>query len=101
MGVGQGKPTGTAASVVLAPEGNALDQWFVVMDYSFSGTLCTTGAALPYAIGAQLAHRDRPVIAFTGDGSLSMGMGELATLAQYDLPVKVVVLHNNSLALEV
>ncbi|MFJ2227215.1 thiamine pyrophosphate-dependent enzyme [Streptomyces halstedii] len=71
------------------------------MNYSFSGTLCTMGAALPYAIGAQLAHPDRPVIAFTGDGSLSMGMGELATLAQYDLPVKVVVLHNNSLALEV
>ncbi|MFF9126591.1 thiamine pyrophosphate-dependent enzyme [Streptomyces sp. NPDC014889] len=71
------------------------------MQYSFSGTLCTMGSALPYAIGAQCAHPDRPVIAFTGDGSMSMGMGELATLAQYDLPVKVVVLRNNSLALEV
>lgn len=71
------------------------------MRYSFSGTLCTMGSALPYAIGAQLAHPGRPVIAVTGDGSLSMGMGELATLAQYGLPVKVVVLHNNSLALEV
>ncbi len=71
------------------------------MNYSFSGTLCTMGAALPYAIGAQIAHPDRPVIAFTGDGSLSMGLGELATLAQYDLPIKVVVLRNNSLALEV
>jgi len=71
------------------------------MQYSFSGTLCTMGSALPYAIGAQLAHPGRPVIAFTGDGSMSMGLGELATLAQYDLPVKVVVLRNNSLALEV
>ncbi|MEU2374005.1 thiamine pyrophosphate-dependent enzyme [Streptomyces misionensis] len=71
------------------------------MQYSFSGTLCTMGSALPYAIGAQLAHPDRPVIAFTGDGSMSMGMGELATLAQYQLPVKVVVLRNDSLALEV
>ncbi|MFH8612078.1 thiamine pyrophosphate-dependent enzyme [Streptomyces sp. NPDC018029] len=71
------------------------------MQYSFSGTLCTMGAALPYAIGARIAHPDRPVIAFTGDGSMSMGLGELATLAQYDLPVKVVVLRNNSLALEV
>ncbi|WP_435644634.1 thiamine pyrophosphate-dependent enzyme [Streptomyces sp. H49] len=52
-------------------------------------------------MGAQLAHPDRPVIAFTGDGSMSMGMGELATLAQYQLPVKVVVLRNDSLALEV
>ncbi|MFH8410760.1 thiamine pyrophosphate-dependent enzyme [Streptomyces sp. NPDC018019] len=71
------------------------------MNYSFSGTLCTMGSALPYAIGAQLAHPGRPVIAFTGDGSMSMGLGELATLAQYRLPVKVVVLRNNSLALEV
>ncbi|MFI0242504.1 thiamine pyrophosphate-dependent enzyme [Streptomyces sp. NPDC016845] len=71
------------------------------MQYSFSGTLCTMGSAVPYAIGAQLAHPGRPVIAFTGDGSMSMGMGELATLAQYDLPIKVVVLRNNSLALEV
>lgn len=71
------------------------------MQYSFSGTLCTMGSALPYAIGAQFAHPSRPVIAFTGDGSMSMGMGELATLAQYDLPIKVVVLRNNSLALEV
>ncbi|GGQ91779.1 thiamine pyrophosphate-dependent enzyme [Streptomyces flaveolus] len=59
------------------------------------------GSALPYAIGAQCAHPDRPVVAFTGDGSMSMGLGELATLAQYDLPVKVVVLRNDSLALEV
>jgi pyruvate dehydrogenase (quinone)/pyruvate oxidase len=71
------------------------------MQYSFSGTLCTMGSALPYAIGAQCAHPDRPVIAFTGDGSMSMGMGELATLAQYNLPVKVVVLRNDALALEV
>lgn len=71
------------------------------MAYSFSGTHCTMGSAVPYAIGAQLAHPDRPVVAFVGDGALSMGMGELATLAQYDLPITVVVLHNNSLALEV
>ncbi|QKG27080.1 thiamine pyrophosphate-dependent enzyme [Actinomadura verrucosospora] len=71
------------------------------MRYSFSGTLCSMGSAVPYAIGAQCAHPDRPVIAFTGDGSMSMGMGELATLAQYGLPIKVVVLRNDSLALEV
>ncbi len=71
------------------------------MGYSFSGTLCSMGSALPYAMGAQLAHPDRPVIAFTGDGSMSMGMGELASLVQHDLPVKVVVLRNDSLALEV
>lgn len=71
------------------------------MQYSFSGTHCTMGSAVPYAIGAQIAHPDRPVIAFTGDGAMSMGLGELATLAQYELPVTVVVLRNDSLALEV
>jgi pyruvate dehydrogenase (quinone) len=55
---------------------------------------------VPYAIGAKLAFPDRPVIAFTGDGSMSMGMGELATLAQEQLPVKIVVMRNNSLAIE-
>lgn len=71
------------------------------MQFSFSGTLCTMGAAVPYAIGAQLAYPDRPVIAFTGDGSMSMGLGELSTLAAYRLPITVVVLHNDSLALEI
>lgn len=71
------------------------------MNYSFSGTYCTMGSAVPYAIGAKLAHPDRPVIAFNGDGALSMGLGELATLARYELPITVVVLHNNALALEI
>lgn len=71
------------------------------MQYSFSGTHCSMGSAVPYAIGAQLAYPDRPVVAFVGDGALSMGLGELATLAQYDLPITVVVLHNDALALEV
>lgn len=71
------------------------------MSYSFSGTHCTMGSALPYAIGAKLGHPDRPVIAFNGDGAMSMGMGELATIARYNLPITVVVLHNNSLALEI
>lgn len=67
--------------------------------FSFSGTLCSMAAALPYAIGAQIAYPGRQVIAFTGDGSLSMMMGDLATLAQYKLPVKIVVLKNNTLGL--
>lgn len=71
------------------------------MSFSFSGTLCTMGSALPYAIGAQIAHPDRPVVAFTGDGSMSMGLGELASLAQHELPIKVLVMRNDSLALEI
>jgi pyruvate dehydrogenase (quinone) len=67
--------------------------------FSFSGTMCSMMAALPYAIGAQIAYPDRQVVALTGDGSLTMMMGELATLAQYELPVKVVVMRNDVLGL--
>jgi pyruvate dehydrogenase (quinone) len=67
--------------------------------FSFSGTMCSMMAALPYAIGAQVAYPDRQVVALTGDGSLSMQMGELATLAQHGLPVKVVVMRNDVLGL--
>jgi pyruvate dehydrogenase (quinone)/pyruvate oxidase len=67
--------------------------------FSFSGTNCSMAAALPYAIGAQVAHPGRQVIAFTGDGSLTMQLGDLATLVQEKLPVKLIVLKNNTLGL--
>jgi pyruvate dehydrogenase (quinone) len=67
--------------------------------FSFSGTMCSMMAALPYAIGAQTAYPDRQVVALTGDGSLTMMMGELVTLAQHNLPVKVVVMRNDVLGL--
>jgi pyruvate dehydrogenase (quinone)/pyruvate oxidase len=67
--------------------------------FAYSGTNCSMAAALPYAIGAQTAFPDRQVVAFTGDGSLTMQMGDLATLIQHELPVKVIVFKNNSLGL--
>jgi pyruvate dehydrogenase (quinone) len=67
--------------------------------FSFSGTMCSMMAALPYAIGAQVAYPDRQVVALTGDGSLTMMMGDLATLAQHRLPVKVIVMRNDVLGL--
>jgi pyruvate dehydrogenase (quinone) len=54
--------------------------------------------ALPQAIGAQLSHRERQVISLSGDGGLAMLMGDLLTLRQHDLPVKVVVFRNDALA---
>ncbi len=65
--------------------------------HSCSGTLATMGCGLPYAIAAQIAYPTRPVMAFVGDGGLSMLMAELATCVKYNLPVKIVVLKNNSL----
>jgi pyruvate dehydrogenase (quinone) len=67
--------------------------------FSYSGTNCSMAAALPYAIGAQVAYPDRQVVAFTGDGSLTMQMGDLATLMQERLPVKLIVCKNNTLGL--
>jgi pyruvate dehydrogenase (quinone)/pyruvate oxidase len=67
--------------------------------FTYSGTNCSMAAALPYAIGVQTAFPDRQVIAFTGDGSMTMQMGDLATLIQHDLPVKVIVFKNNVLGL--
>jgi pyruvate dehydrogenase (quinone) len=67
------------------------------MMFSASGTLATMANGLPYSIGAAIAHPGRQVICFTGDGGLTMLMGELATLIKYDLPVKVIVIKNNTL----
>jgi pyruvate dehydrogenase (quinone) len=54
-------------------------------------------SALPQAIGAQLAHPERQVVSMSGDGGLAMLMGDLLTLRQLGLPVKVVVFNNASL----
>ena len=66
--------------------------------FSCSGNLATMGCGLPYAIAAQIAYPKRQSIAFVGDGGFTMLMGELATCVKYDLPVKVFVLSNQSLA---
>jgi pyruvate dehydrogenase (quinone) len=55
--------------------------------------------ALPQAIGAQISHPGRQVVAMSGDGGFAMLMGDLLTLKQHDLPVKVIVFKNDSLAL--
>ncbi len=57
----------------------------------------TMACALPLAIGAQTPDRERQVVAFAGDGGLTMLFGELITLMQNKLPVKVVVFNNSSL----
>jgi pyruvate dehydrogenase (quinone) len=53
--------------------------------------------ALPQAVGVQASHPDRQVVTLSGDGGLAMLLGELLTLRQQRLPVKVVVLNNGAL----
>ena len=55
--------------------------------------------ALPQAIGAQLAFPGRQVISMSGDGGLAMLLGELLTITQYDLPIKVLVFDNSALGM--
>jgi pyruvate dehydrogenase (quinone) len=55
-------------------------------------------SALPQAIGAQLVYPDRQVITLSGDGGLAMLMGDLLSLRQLDLPVKLIVFDNSALA---
>ncbi|WP_187977680.1 ubiquinone-dependent pyruvate dehydrogenase [Mycetocola sp. JXN-3] len=57
----------------------------------------TMANAVPHAIGAQSAFPERQVVALSGDGGLAMLLGELITLRQLKLPVKIVVFNNSSL----
>jgi pyruvate dehydrogenase (quinone)/pyruvate oxidase len=65
--------------------------------HSCSGTLATMACGLPYTIGAQIAYPDRQCVAFVGDGGFTMLMGEFATAVKYKLPIKVVIVKNNTL----
>ena len=69
------------------------------MKFSVSGTLSSMACGLPYAIAAQIAFPERQSIAFVGDGGLTMLMGEFATAVQYNLPIKVIVIKNNTLGM--
>jgi pyruvate dehydrogenase (quinone) len=66
--------------------------------YSCSGNLATMGCGLPYTIAAQLAYPDRQCVAFVGDGGFTMLMAEFITAVKYNLPIRVIVIKNNSLA---
>jgi pyruvate dehydrogenase (quinone) len=59
---------------------------------------CCENRELPQAIGAQQTHRNRQVVALSGDGGLAMLMGDLLTLRQMQLPVKIILFKNDALA---
>jgi len=64
-----------------------------------SGGLGTMGYGFPAAIGAQVALPDKTVVDIAGDGSIQMNIQELATVVNYKIPVKVVVLNNGFLGM--
>lgn len=64
-----------------------------------SGGLGTMGFGLPAALGAKVACPEKTVIVFSGDGSILMNCQEFATLSEYGIDVKVIVLHNDTLGM--
>ena len=64
-----------------------------------SGGMGTMGYAVPAAMGAKISSPDRQVVAVCGEGGFQMTMQELATIVQYEVPVKIVVLRNNVLGM--
>jgi pyruvate dehydrogenase (quinone) len=65
--------------------------------FSLSGTLATMAPGLPYTIAAQVAFPERQCVAFVGDGGFSMLMADFVTAVKYNLPIKVVIIKNNTL----
>ena len=64
-----------------------------------TGGMGTMGYSIPAAMGVKLADRNRQVVAVCGDGSFQMSMMELATMRQFNVPVKIIVLKNNFLGM--
>lgn len=67
--------------------------------FATSAGLGAMGFGFPAAIGAQVAHPDRPVFAIVGDGGFQMSLTELATLRRHSIPVKIVLIDNRNLGM--
>jgi acetolactate synthase-1/2/3 large subunit len=72
-------------------------KWTKPKSFISSGSLGVMGVGLPYAIGAQIAEPDALVIDIDGDGSFGHTLGDLQTIARYNLPVKIFIMNNKSL----
>jgi pyruvate dehydrogenase (quinone) len=93
-----------ASDAIVSCDSGTITTWFARhipvkrgQMHSLSGTLASMGNSLPYAMAAQLAYPGRQCVAFVGDGGFSMLMGEFVNCVKYGLPVKVVVIRNNTL----
>jgi pyruvate dehydrogenase (quinone)/pyruvate oxidase len=65
--------------------------------HTVSGNLATMACGLPYTIAAQIAYPGRLCVGFVGDGGFSMLMAEFVTAVRYRLPIKIIIVKNNSL----
>ena len=65
--------------------------------HTLSGNLATMACGLPYTIASQIAYPNRLCVGFVGDGGFTMLMGDFVTAVKYKLPIKIVIIKNNSL----
>jgi pyruvate dehydrogenase (quinone)/pyruvate oxidase len=65
--------------------------------HTLSGNLATMAPGLPYTIAAQIAYPGRQCVGFVGDGGFSMLMADFVTAVKYRLPIKIVIIKNNTL----
>ncbi len=93
-------------TAIVSSDSGTITTWFARhirakrgQKFSLSGTLASMANGLCYAIAAQIAFPERQCVAFVGDGGFSMLMAEFATAVKYRLPIKVVVIKNNSLGM--
>lgn len=93
-----------AKDAIVSSDSGTIATWFARQilarqgqKYSLSGTLATMANGLPYTIAAQIAYPDRQCVGFVGDGGFTMLMGEFATAVKYKLPIKIVIVKNNTL----
>ena len=93
-----------AANAIVSADSGTNTTWFARhiparrgQMYSCSGNLATMAGGLPYTIAAQVAYPDRQCVAVVGDGGFSMLMAEFATAVKYRLPIRVIVIKNNTL----
>jgi pyruvate dehydrogenase (quinone) len=95
-----------ATDAIVSADSGTITTWFARQirvrrgqKYSLSGNLASMANGLPYTIAAQIAYPERQCIGFVGDGGFSMLMAEFATCVKYRLPVKIIVIKNNSLGM--
>jgi pyruvate dehydrogenase (quinone) len=93
-------------AAIISSDSGTIATWFARLllakrgqMYSLSGTLATMANGLPYTIAAQIAYPERQCVAFVGDGGFSMLMAEFVTAVKYQLPIKVIVIKNNTLGM--
>jgi pyruvate dehydrogenase (quinone) len=93
-----------APDAIVAADSGTIATWFARQipasrgqKFSLSGNLATMANGLPYTIAAQVAYPERQCIGFVGDGGFSMLMAEFSTAVKYRLPIKIIVVKNNTL----